>query len=74
MNLPASQVIVVENSPLGVEASNKAGLKCIITLNNTPLDVHNDFKGVMSSNLDKTTYSDTKSTSKFLKNTCCNKN
>jgi HAD superfamily hydrolase (TIGR01509 family) len=71
MNLPASQVIVVENSPLGVEAANKAGLECIITLNNTPLDIQNDFKGVMSSNPKKFTFKDTKSTSNFLKNWCC---
>jgi hypothetical protein len=47
MNLPASQVIVVENSPLGVQAAIKAGLECIITLNNTPLDIQNNFKEVM---------------------------
>jgi beta-phosphoglucomutase len=71
MNLPASQVIVVENSPLGVEAANKAGLECIITLNNTPLDIQNDFKEVMSADPKKITFKDTKSTSKFLKNWCC---
>jgi beta-phosphoglucomutase len=71
MNLPTSQVIVVENSPLGVEAANKAGLECIITLNNTPLDIHNDFKEVMSSDPKKFTFMDTKSASKFLKNWCC---
>ena len=71
MNLSTSQVIVVENSPLGVEAANKAGLECIITLNNTPLDIHNDFKEVMSSDPKKFTFKDTKSTSKFLKNWCC---
>ena len=71
MNLSASQVIVVENSPLGVEAANKAGLECIITLNNTPLDIHNDFKEVMSSDPKKFTFKDTKSASKFLKNWCC---
>ena len=71
MNLPASQVIVVENSPLGVEAANKAGLECIITLNNTPLDIQNDFKGVMSSDPKKFTFKDTKSASNFLKNWCC---
>jgi beta-phosphoglucomutase len=71
MNLPTSQVIVVENSPLGVEAANKAGLECIITLNNTPLDIHNDFKEVMSSDPKKFTFKDTKSASKFLKNWCC---
>ena len=71
MNLPASQVIVVENSPLGVEAANKASLECIITLNNTPLDIQNDFKEVMSSDPKKFTFKDTKSASKFLKNWCC---
>ena len=70
MNLPTSQVIVVENSPLGIEAANKAGLECIITLNNTPLDIHNDFKEVMSSDPKKFTFKDTKSASKFLKNWC----
>jgi HAD superfamily hydrolase (TIGR01549 family) len=71
MNLPTSQVIVVENSPLGVEAANKTGLECIITLNNTPLDIHNDFKEVMSSDPKKFTFKDTKSASKFLINWCC---
>jgi beta-phosphoglucomutase-like phosphatase (HAD superfamily) len=67
MNLPSSQVIVVENSPLGVEAAKRAGLEYIITLNNTPLDIHNDFKEVISSDSEKTIYSDTRSASKFLK-------
>ncbi|MGE5662070.1 MAG: HAD family hydrolase [Ignavibacteriales bacterium] len=71
MNLPASRVIVVENSPLGVEAANKASLECIITLNNTPLDIQNDFKEVMSSDPKKFTFKDTKSASNFLKNWCC---
>jgi beta-phosphoglucomutase len=71
MELSTSQVIVVENSPLGVEAANKAGLECIITLNNTPLDIHNDFNEVMSSKPKKFTFKDTKSTGKFLKNWCC---
>lgn len=72
MDLATSQVIVVENSPLGVEAANKAGLECIITLNNTPLDIHDDFKGVMSSDPEKFTFKDMRSASKFLKNWCCN--
>jgi beta-phosphoglucomutase len=71
MKLPTSQVIVVENSPLGVEAANKASLECIITLNNTPLDIQDDFKEVMSSDPKKFTFKDTKSTSNFLKNWCC---
>jgi beta-phosphoglucomutase len=73
MNLPASQVIVVENSPLGVEAANKASLESVITLNNTPLDIQVDFKEVMSPDPKKFTFKDTKSTCKFLKNWCCGK-
>lgn len=74
MNLAPSLVVVVENSPLGVEAANRAGLKSIITLNNTPLDIHNDFKGVLSSDLEKFTFNDTRSASGFLKNWCCSRN
>lgn len=71
MNLVTSQIIVVENSPLGVEAANSAGLECVITLNNTPLDINNDFKGVLTSTPEKFTFNDTRSASKFLKNWCC---
>lgn len=73
MKLAPSEVIVVENSPLGVEAANRAGLKSVITLNNTPLDIHNDFKGVLSSDSEKFTFNDTRSASSFLKNWCCGK-
>lgn len=71
MNLAASQVIVVENSPLGIEAANKAGLEYIIILNNTPLDIQNDFKGLLLSDPEKITFSNTRSASKFLKSWCC---
>lgn len=71
MNLDASQVIVVENSPLGVEAANKAGLKYIITLNNTPLNIHNDFKGLIPSDPEEIIFDNTRSASKFLKKWCC---
>jgi beta-phosphoglucomutase len=74
MNLSPSQVIVVENSPLGVEAANRAGLKSIITLNNSPLDIHKDFKGVLSSDSEKLTFNDTRSASDFLKKWCCSRN
>ena len=36
-NLNPSEALVVENSPLGVEASNNAGIKPIVVLNNSPL-------------------------------------
>jgi len=76
MNLQPSEAIVVENSPLGVEAAIRAGIQYVITLNNTPLDVLSDFKGLITSS-DKDTYNnnrvfkDTKSASAFLKEWCC---
>ena len=47
MNIKPSDCIVVENAPLGVEAANNAGIKCIITLNNTPLDISSDFANLI---------------------------
>ncbi|MGA8565805.1 MAG: HAD-IA family hydrolase [Nitrososphaeraceae archaeon] len=41
-NLNPSEALVVENSPLGVEASNNAGIKPLVVLNNSPLSA-NDF-------------------------------
>jgi beta-phosphoglucomutase len=70
MKLKPSEVMVVENSPLGVEAAVRAGLKYIITLNNTPLDLNADFKEVISSDVEKGTFRDTKSAGEFLKNWC----
>ena len=42
VNLKSSDVLVVENSPLGLEASINAGIKPIVVLNNSPLRA-NDF-------------------------------
>ena len=39
--------LVVENSPLGVEASNNAGIKPTVVLNNSPLSA-NDFVHLVS--------------------------
>lgn len=46
MNIRPSEAMVVENSPLGVEAAIRAGIPYIIILNNTPLDISSDFKGL----------------------------
>jgi len=43
MKIDTAEAIIVENAPLGVEAAIKAGLQCIIVLNNTPLQMK-DFK------------------------------
>lgn len=47
MGLTESQAIVVENAPLGVKAANNAGIRCIVTLNNTPLKI-SDFEGLIA--------------------------
>jgi beta-phosphoglucomutase-like phosphatase (HAD superfamily) len=70
MNLKPSECIVVENAPLGVEAANKSGIKCIITLNNTPLDISADFDNLILK--ETKIFQDTKSTIDFLKKWCCN--
>lgn len=46
-NLNPSDALVVENSPLGVEASKNAGIKPIVVLNNSPLSA-NDFVHLIS--------------------------
>jgi beta-phosphoglucomutase len=70
MNIKSSDCIIVENAPLGVEAANKAGIKCIITVNNTPLEVSSDFPNVISK--ETIIFRDTKSTIDFLRKWCCN--
>lgn len=47
MGLTESEAIVVENAPLGVKAANNAGIRCIVTLNNTPLKI-SDFEGLIA--------------------------
>ena len=73
MNLKPSEAIVVENAPLGVEAAIRAGIEYIVTLNNTPLDISSDFKGITSfADREKNKiFKDTKSASNFLKKWCC---
>jgi len=70
MNIKPSECIVVENAPLGVEAANKAGIRCILTLNNTPLDISSDFNSLLSKEIQ--IFRDTKSTIDFLRKWCCN--
>ena len=73
MKLKPSEALVVENSPLGVEAAKEAGIPFIVTLNNSPLDIPSDFgtlnlkEGEQNSRI----FKDTKSASCFLKDWCC---
>jgi beta-phosphoglucomutase len=62
-----SEAVVVENSPLGVEAANKAGIPCIVTLNTSLLKI-SDFKDIIS---EDRIFKDTKTAGKFLRNWCC---
>lgn len=68
LELTESEALVVENAPLGVQAANEAGIRCIVTLNNTPLKI-SDFDGLIS---EEAVFPDTKSASSFLKD-CCDK-
>jgi HAD superfamily hydrolase (TIGR01509 family) len=70
MNIKSSECIVVENAPLGVEAANKAGIRCILTLNNTPLNISTDFNNIISN--ETQIFRDTISTTDFLRKWCCN--
>ena len=74
LSLKPSQAIVVENSPLGLQAANNAGIPFIVTLNNTPLDISHDFEFLMQ--LDETErknriFEDTKTAKGFLIDWCC---
>ena len=66
MGLTESEAIVVENAPLGVKAANNAKLKCIVTLNNTPLKL-SDFEGLIAQ---ESIFPNTSSASSFLKEYC----
>jgi len=66
MGLKESEAIVVENAPLGVKAANNAGIRCIVTLNNTPLKI-SDFEGLSTSG---SIFPNTSSAISFLKEYC----
>jgi beta-phosphoglucomutase len=66
MGLKESEAIVVENAPLGVKAANNAGIRCIVTLNNTPLKI-SDFEGLIASD---SIFPNTSSAISFLKEYC----
>ena len=69
MHLKPKEAIVVENAPLGVQAAIKAGIQCIVTLNNSKLKI-SDFKDLIDENR---IFKDTKSASSFLNNWCYTK-
>jgi HAD superfamily hydrolase (TIGR01509 family) len=66
MNLKPQEALVVENAPLGVQAANKAGIECIVTLNNSTLTI-SDFKDLIE---EDRVFESTQSATEFLKNWC----
>jgi beta-phosphoglucomutase len=66
MGLTESEAIVVENAPLGVKAANNAKIRCIVTLNNTPLKL-SDFEGLIGK---ESIFPNTSSAISFLREYC----
>jgi len=71
LGLNADEALVVENSPLGVNSAVKAGIKFIITLNNTPLKL-DDFQNLPNEEKqrEKVLFKDTKSAANHLLKWC----
>lgn len=73
LKIKPSEALVVENAPLGVKSAFRAGIKFVITLNNTPLTI-DDFNDVLKLDkeaIEKIIFEDTKSASTYLINWCC---
>jgi beta-phosphoglucomutase len=68
INICASEAMVVENAPLGIEAANKAGIQSIVVLNNSPLNIE-DFRFVIS---EERIFRETKSAARFIESQCNN--
>jgi beta-phosphoglucomutase len=68
MGLTESEAIVVENAPLGVKAANNAKIRCIVTLNNTPLKL-SDFEDLIEK---RSIFPNTSSAISFLREYCQN--
>lgn len=66
MGLREPDAIVVENAPLGVKAANNARIRCIVTLNNTPLKI-SDFEGLIAY---ESIFPNTRSAISFLTEYC----
>ena len=66
LNLNNTEVLVVENAPLGIKSANNAGIQSIVTLNTSPLAT-GDFKDLIS---EDRIFIDTKSAVRFLKKWC----
>jgi HAD superfamily hydrolase (TIGR01509 family) len=68
--LKPEEVIVVENSPLGVQAARNSKMRCILTLNNSPLD-SSEFKNFID---EENIFENTHSVYNYLRSWCNNEN
>jgi beta-phosphoglucomutase len=68
MGLRESEAIVVENAPLGVKSAKRAGISCMVTLNNTPLKIA-DFENLIMHEL---IFPNTRSAISYVKEYCQN--
>ena len=66
LNVKHPDAVVVENTSLGVKATNNAGILCIVTLNRSPLAISH-FKGLIP---EDRVFKDTNSSGSFLSNWC----
>lgn len=74
--LEKKNVLVVENSPLGVKSAKQAGLRYIVTLNNTPLSI-DDFKDYLpesKNEVDEIVFRDTLSSKNIILKWCGQQN
>ena len=67
LRISPSRALIVENAPLGVQAANNAGIKCIVVLNSSPLSIL-DFKGIIED--EKNIFKDIKSAGDAIKDWC----
>jgi HAD superfamily hydrolase (TIGR01509 family) len=67
LEIPPSHALIVENAPLGVQAANNAGIKCIVVLNSSPLSIL-DFKGIIKD--EKSIFRDIKAANSAIKDWC----
>jgi beta-phosphoglucomutase len=67
LKVPAANALIIENAPLGVQAAKRAGAKCIVVLNASPLTV-DDFRGLIDN--EKDIFRDINEASSYLMDWC----
>jgi beta-phosphoglucomutase-like phosphatase (HAD superfamily) len=67
LRISPSNALIIENAPLGVQAANNAGIKCIVVLNSSPLSIL-DFKGIIKD--EESIFKDIKSAGGAIEDWC----